>query len=85
MTNHDDTAGLPLLHLNGIPLPVRADDPAREALGALHGLLMDLGKFGDADLVGWLHDDLDRLPAPWGRVVRLLVTGVGLAGGQASS
>ena len=78
MTNHDDTAGLPLLHLDNIPLPVRADDPVRAALKALQSRLMDLGEFGDADLVGWLLDDLDRLPAPWGRVVRLLVTGSGV-------
>jgi hypothetical protein len=32
-----------------------------------------LGRWADADLVGWLIDDLDRLPAPWGRVVRVLV------------
>ena len=68
----DDTAGPPLLHFDNIPGPARADDPARRALLELQQYLLDAGRWADADLVGWLFDDLDRLPAPWGRVVRLI-------------
>ena len=73
MTKHDDTAGQPLLHLDAIAVAAQAEDPARVALAALQSRLLDEGRWGDADLVGWLLDDLDRLPPPWGRVVRLLV------------
>ena len=68
----DDTAGPPLLHIDGIPIPAAADEPTRRALLELQQRLLDAGRWADADLVGWLIDDLDRLPPPWGRVVRLL-------------
>jgi hypothetical protein len=72
-----DTAGQPLFHLLGTPVAAGADDPARLRLTALQSALMDEQQWADADLVGWLVDDLDRLPQPWGRVVRLLVGGRG--------
>ena len=74
MTN-DDTAGPVLLHIDNIPIPVRAADPTRWALLELQQRLLDAGRWADADLVGWLADDLDRLPVPWGRAVRLLLIG----------
>ncbi len=39
MTNHNDTAGPPFLYLDAIPVPVRAEEPARAALAALQSRL----------------------------------------------
>jgi hypothetical protein len=43
MTNNNDTAGPPLLHLDAIPVPARAEEPARAALAALQSRLLDEG------------------------------------------
>ena len=72
MTNYD-TASRPLFYLDGIPVPTRTDDPARAALIDIQRALLDDGRWADADLVGWLLDDLDWLPLPWAQVVRLLL------------
>jgi hypothetical protein len=69
-----------IVPIRGGQVSVRAGasrpDPARAALATLQSRLLDEGRWGDADLVGWLIDDLDRLPPPWGRVVRVLLSGV---------
>ena len=75
MNTTDDTADGPLFTLNGIPVPARHDDPARRRLEVLERRYRDEGRWADANLVGWLADDLHRIPAPWGRVVRLLLSG----------
>lgn len=73
MKNTDDTADGPIFTFNHRPMPARHDDPARRRLGVLERRCKDEARWADADLLGWLADDLDRLPAPWGRVVRLLL------------
>jgi len=73
MTETDDTAGHPLHHIDGIPVPARVTDPGLRRLHAHREARLGERRWSDADLVGWLIDDLDRLSPPWGRVVRLLV------------
>ncbi len=73
--SNNDTAGPPLITFNNArPVPARADDPARAALLELEQRLRDEGRWADADLVAWIGDDLDRLPQPFGRVIRLLLS-----------
>ena len=76
-----DTAGLPFLHLDGIAVPAVPGEPVRVKLHALQRARLDAGRWAEADLLGWLIDDLDRLPAPWPGVMRALLgdlaTGVG--------
>ncbi len=75
MNDTDDTAAStsPLFHLDGIAVPVRAGDPDRRRLRLMQRALLDQGRWQDADLLGFLTDDLDHLPQPWARVVRLLL------------
>ena len=75
MNHYDDTAGLPLTTYEHRPVPARAHDPVRLRLEALESALKAQGQWSEADLVGWLVDDLDSLPAPWARIVRVLARG----------